>query len=86
MPDSVNLQCSRSTSQPSHRSAEDPTSRPAPELMETAAIPESDSDDEVPNSQPATKKRKVEPKDLPPSLRVLAIGAADDYDISEQFD
>jgi hypothetical protein len=54
--------------------------------METAAIPESDSDDEVPNSQPATKKRKVEPKDLPPSLRVLAIGAADDYDISEQFD
>jgi hypothetical protein len=59
-----------------------------PAMMETAAIPESGSDDEdtVPNSQPAPKKRRVEPKDLPPSLRALANGTADDYDISEQLD
>lgn len=49
-------------------------------MTETAAIPESDyeDDDSVPNSQPAPKKRRIEPKDLPPSLRALANGAADD--------
>jgi hypothetical protein len=67
--------------QPAHRNVEEPRSRTTPTVMtETAAIPESDyeDDDSVPNSQPAPKKRRIEPKDLPPSLRALANGAADD--------
>jgi hypothetical protein len=54
----------------------------------TAPIPESDSEDEecVPPTQPETKKRRIEPNDLPPALRALANASVSDYDISEPLD
>jgi hypothetical protein len=54
----------------------------------TAPIPESDDEDpdNVPSSQPAQKKRRVEPNDLPPALRALTKAPTNDYDISESFD